>query len=97
MSASTIIYLSQLSEGMSVAFILISIAIGFYLVISKLIESEASKKWVAAAIVLLIVGSALPSQKTVLMMYVASDDRVGDITNTALDVIEQKLEKLKND
>lgn len=95
MKLALLVYLAGLSGGVVYALQFIAILIGLICVFSYLERDDKFKKYLIVFCVTILFCASLPSKSTVYTMIIASDDRVQNIGNDALDIIESKLEEIK--
>ncbi|WNA15522.1 hypothetical protein [Acinetobacter phage HFM1] len=95
MSLSTLVYLAGLSDSVMCALIFITIILGILCFIKTIQDEEIHKKSLVGFIVTILICSLLPSKETVYTMIVVDDKRVQNIGNGVLDILDKKIQEIK--
>jgi len=97
MNTATIIYLAGLSENLAA----VALVSAFFLILIGIVLSidreEVQKRIFVWAFIVVFLAALMPSRTTVLAAYIVSDNRVQNITDQTLDLIEKKLEDMQEE
>lgn len=96
MKLALLVYMAGFVENLGVALLIIAFIFGMAFVFKSIIDDEFKKKYLYACIGLILFCTILPSKSTIYTMLVISDERVQNIGNDAIEIIEQKLKEMKD-